>query len=91
MEIEEKLKYYKLGAKRVIVEPVALVSMVTSVSSMIVDRHSDFRKIRQQSLNYGTLQGASLQEILQNAFLEKKNLIIKVNTNGWNAKIRIYQ
>lgn len=91
MEIEEKLKYYKLGAKRVIVESVALVSMVISVCSMIADRHSNFRKIRQQSLNYGTLQGASLQEILQNAFLEKKNLIIKVNTNGWNAKIRIYQ
>jgi signal recognition particle receptor subunit beta len=91
MEIEEKLNYYKLGVKRVIIESVALVSMVLSVSSMIIDRHSNFRQIRQRSLNYGKIQGASLQEILQNAFIEKKNLLIKVNTNGWNAKIRVCQ
>ena len=91
MEIEEKLKYYQMGVKRVIVEPVSLVSYVITVCLMIIDHHVNSRKIRQHSLNYGKLQGASLQEILQNAFLEKKNLIIKVNNNGWNAKIRVFQ
>jgi len=91
MDVEEKLKYYQLGVKRVIAERLELIPTVTSVCSMILDRHANFRTIRQQSLNYGTLQGFSLQEILQNAFLEKKNLIIKVQNNGWDAKIRIFQ
>jgi signal recognition particle receptor subunit beta len=91
MDVEEKLKYYQLGVRRVIIERIELIPTVTSMCSMILDRHANFRTIRQQSLNYGTLQGFSLQEILQNAFLEKKNLIIKVQNNGWDAKIRIFQ
>lgn len=91
MDVEEKLRHYQSGVKRVIVEKMELIPTVTSVCSMVLDRHANFRTIRQQSLNYGTLQGFSLQEILQNAFLEKKNLIIKVQNNGWDAKIRIIQ
>lgn len=91
MDVEKRLSYYQLGAKRVIVERMELIPTVVSVCSMIMDRHANFRAIRQQSLNYGTLQGFSLQEILQNAFLEKKNLVIKVQNNGWGAKIRIFR
>lgn len=91
MEVEEKLAFYRMGAKRVIIEPMGLVSAVVDASSIILNRHEEFHKVRQQCLNYGILQGYSLQDILQNAFLEKKNLIIKVSNNGWNAKIRILQ
>lgn len=91
MEVEEKLAFYQIGAKRVIVEPVELISAVVTVGSIILNRYKEFHQVRQQLLNYGILQGYSLQDILQNAFLEKKNLIIKVSNNGWSAKIRTMQ
>ncbi len=89
--VEEKLDFYHKGAKRVIVGRIQLIPTVTSICSMILDRHTNVRRTRQQSLNYGILYGYSLQDILLNAFLEKKNLIIRVQNNGWDAKIRVYQ
>lgn len=89
MDMEDRLHYYQLGIKRVIVEPMGLVSMIASVCTTLLERHKNLRLLKQQSLNYGTLHGYALQEILQNAVLEKKNLIINVKSNGWGAKIRV--
>lgn len=91
MEIEEKLGYYRQGVRRVIVEDDNLESQVAAAAKILIFRSHQLRLIRQQSLSQGTLQSFPLSEILRNALFEKKNLVIKLQKNGWSAKLRVYQ
>lgn len=92
MDIDDQMALYQKGVKRVIVDPGSdLPGRVHAAASMVLYRRNDVRFARQQSLTYGTVQAFSLPEVLQNALLERKNLILKIKRAGWDAKIRTFQ
>lgn len=91
MDIDDQTAWYNRGVKRVIVERTDLPARVASHVKMILIRRSKLRQTRQSSLTHGTVQAFSLQEVLQNALLEKKDLIFKIRQKEWDAKIRTFQ
>ncbi len=91
MDADQRLDFYSQGVKRVIVEPEDLAERVASAAGMMIYRRNDMRMARLQSLTHGTVKAFSLQEVLQNALLEEKNLILKIKNDDWDAKLRLFQ
>ena len=81
---------YQRGLHRVVNgdgEPESLIP----ISERILERRSQLRARRRQALTSGTVQSFSIAELLQNALLEEKNLILKVRNRNWEVKLRTYQ
>jgi len=91
IDIEKSLELYKHGVKRIVVEPENLAAHASAAARMILYRRDVLRRSRQASVTYGTLQTFSMREVLQNALLEKKNLIIKIRHKEGDIKIRTFQ
>lgn len=91
IEVTEKLNFYRRGARRVVTEKLGLEAKVAAVAGMIAFRFREFKKLRQNSLTFGSLQGTILFDILQNAYREKKNLVLHIHFQNWKAKIRTFQ
>ncbi len=91
MNVDSKLLFYHKGVKRVITGNEETFLQLINAVKMITYRNNELRRARQQSLTHGTLQTFSLQDVLQNAMLEKKNLILKIKRDRWNSKIRTFQ
>ncbi len=91
IEITEKLDFYRRGSRRVVIEKSSLEAKVAAVAGMIAFRFRELKKSRQNSLTFGSLQGTILFDILQNAYREKKNLVLHINFQNWKAKIRTFQ
>ena len=92
MDIDDQMVLYQQGVKRVIVDPGSeLAGRVHAAANMVLYRRNEVRFARQQSLTHGTVQTFSLPEVLQNALLEQKNLILKIKRDGWDAKLRTFQ
>lgn len=91
MDIEKSLDLYGHGVKRIVIEPENLAAHASAAARMILYRRDVLRRSRQASVTYGTLQTFSMREVLQNALLEKKNLIIKIRHKEGDIKIRTFQ
>jgi hypothetical protein len=91
IDIEKRSELYSQGVKRIIIEQENLALHAAAAAKMILYRRDKLRRSRQSSVTYGTLQAFSLQEILKNALLEKKNLIIKVRYKDRDIKLRTFQ
>jgi signal recognition particle receptor subunit beta len=91
MEMEKKLNYYRMGAKRVLVDSEDLVDEVVSSTNMILFRRGKLKEIRENILNYGTIQDSTLIEILHDAVKENKNLLIKLKYHDLDINLKIFQ
>lgn len=91
IDIEKGLDLYEHGVKRLVIEPENLAAHASAAARMILFRRDVLRRSRQASVTYGTLQTFSMREVLQNALLEKKNLIIKIRHKEGDIKIRTFQ
>ncbi len=91
MEVDRRLELYRQNVKQVVVAKTDLALQVSLAIKMLYFRNKELHHYRQQSLTQGTVQAFPLQNILQNALLEKKNLIIKVRHPEMDAKLRTFQ
>ncbi len=91
MPSDEILDLYYQNIKRVVIEPENLPENLAAIANMILYRRNQLRRLRQESITHGTVKSTSLVEVLQNAMVEKKSLILKVRYKSWDAKIRVYE
>jgi len=91
MEIDKKLKYYRMGAKRVLVDSENLIDEVVTSTNMIMFRRGKLKEIRENILNYGTIHDSTIIEILHDAVKDNKNLLIKLKYNDWDINLKIFQ
>ena len=91
MPADEILDLYYQNIKRVVIEPDNLPGRLAAVVNMILFRRNHVRRLRQEAITHGSLQSTSLVEVLQNAMIEKKNLILKVRYKSWETRIRVYE
>jgi signal recognition particle receptor subunit beta len=91
MPPDEILDLYYQNIKRVVIEAGDLPGHLAAVVNMVLYRRNQLRRLRQESITHGSIKFTSLREVLQNAMMEKKNLVLKVRHKGWEAKIRVYE
>ncbi len=89
LDINEHPKYYKAGARRVISAFSELPEQVAVTAKMLLYSRHHLREIRRTNLTHGDMKALSLTELLQNAMLEEKNLVVKIHHANWDARIRI--
>ncbi len=84
---------YRFGVKRVISggDDEDVMISVVATTKMMLYRQNELRRVQREYLTHGSLETFSLQEVLQNALLEKKNLKIKIKNGKEDAKLRTYQ
>ncbi|MGH1363218.1 MAG: DUF4388 domain-containing protein [Calditrichia bacterium] len=84
---------YRFGVKRVISgnDDEDVMIRVVATTKMMLYRQNELRRVQREYLTHGSLETFSLEEVLQNALLEKKNLKIKIKNGSENAKLRTYQ
>ena len=91
MDPDTRLEWYQRGAARVVSGGEDFPARVSAFAGMVLHRKNTVRRTRQTSVTYGWLQAFSLAEVLQNALLEKKNLILKIRYKDRDVKIRTFQ
>lgn len=91
MDVDERLSLYRQQVKQVITGTDQIAERICQGVRMLCYRTRELLQRRQQSLTQGTVQAFSIPDILQNALLEKKNLIIKVRLPELDAKLRTFQ
>ncbi len=91
MELADRVRLFDHGVREVVVTPEGLPERVAEVTKMLLNRARQLRPLRQKRLTYGTLKVFPLIDLLQNAILESKNLIMKIRMDGWHAKMQVFQ
>ncbi len=91
LELETQTALYEQGVKKVIVGEENLPLQVAIAGKMVMYRLRQLQELRQKALTQGSIQAFSVFDVIRNAFVEKKNLILKVTYKDWNARVRIFQ
>ena len=91
MDLGERVRLFDSGVREVVDAVEELPDRVAEVAKMVLNRARHLRPLRQKRLTYGTLKVFPVVDLLQNAILESKNLIMKIRMDGWNAKLQVFQ
>ncbi|NOX36412.1 MAG: DUF4388 domain-containing protein [Calditrichaeota bacterium] len=91
IDLGERVRLFDSGVREVVDATEELPERVAEITQMVLNRARHLRPLRQKRLTYGTLKVFPLGDLLQNAILESKNLIMKIRMDGWNAKLQVFQ
>ena len=89
--MEQKLRLYDQGVNRVISWNENTPRVLFQFLKMYGFRYRELKPVIQKYITRGNLEGFQIKEILLNAILEKKNLILKIQDRDWYGKLRIFQ
>lgn len=90
--IETVDEYYRLGVRKVLeVDEKQLPELLMNAIEMLNRRLRTIPGAKEAYLTHGAIHTFSLFDLIENAYKEKKNLVVKVLHKGQFGRLRIFQ
>lgn len=91
IDFDLKHRFYHLGIDRVISAEQNIETLLVQILHFHSDINDNLKYLLNKSILLANLDEIQIKNVILNAIMNQRNLVLKVNDDNWYAKLRIYQ
>jgi hypothetical protein len=91
IDFDLKYRFYHLGIDRVINAEQNIETLLVQILHFHSDIHDNLKYLLNKSILLANLEEIQIKNVILNAIMNQRNLVLKVNDDNWYAKLRIFQ